>query len=149
MICTKCGESNPDASVFCGGCGSTLMPMPQSSPSAPVFPGQMPPSASPFGSNVPMQAAMPVNEEGPTLRAEQLVFPQQPQVPLQPTPSANEFFNYGTPAPQGMPGQATPPPAPGFSSGATYPGQAQAAPGYPIGAGYPGQMPAAPGFPSG
>ena len=155
MLCARCGASNPAESTFCGGCGAPLTPTSNIQPAVPGFSEQVPPAASPFGPNTLFQAATPVNQDAPTLRAE------SDFVPPQPTPSANALFSYGTPA-QNMPGPSVTPPGfpgefyagqmptiPASPSGASYPALPPMTPASPSGASYPAPPPAMPSFYSG
>ncbi len=147
MICATCGANNPSESVYCGGCGSLLAPKTVVAPNPPD-PEQASPAISPAPPGVPaaieeaptlrvmppaqeQAAAALVIEDMPTMATEpaSLATPI-PQTP-QPAPSASEFYNFGAPAQQGMPGAGTAPlpPTPGFPSG-VQPPLAGSAPGF-------------------
>jgi len=143
MICATCGADNPSGSVYCGNCGSRLVPREDASmakeQAAPATPPAGPDAPASVEDTPTLRTVPPVQEPAaatiadenvPTIsiKPEQQV-PPIPETP-QPTPVASEFYNFEGPG--GTPGIEAGQPAPvsGFASG-TYPPVAAPTPAYP------------------
>lgn len=126
MTCANCGAPNPPESVYCGGCGSLLVPVAaaMANPSASAFTTQSSPNSTPAIPDVPQPEQAFASEDIPTVRVAPSAEAQTPGVEptIQQTPQA---VNVSGPSPMqsqgamaGASAMPSVPPVPGYPGGA-------------------------------